>query len=554
VLKKWCQLKKSSFIEGTFIATFAIILVKIMGMLYVIPFYAVVGTTGAALYSYAYNIYNVFLDISTVGLPIAISKITNEYLTLKMYDAKKRAYGIAIKIMRFVSIAIFIILFVFAYPLASFIIGDLTGGNTKEAITAVIRCISFAILVIPYLSVSKGYLQGHNVINVSSISNVLEQIVRIAVIILGSYLAIKVFNQSYVVGVEIALLGATLGGLASLIYVRIKMRKNKNELGLDEIKKKDNITDKEITKKIASYAIPYIIIHTVSSLYSFTDMILILRGLELFNYETKTIEFISSSVSTWSGKINMIIISIAMGMTISLIPSIVHSYTLKDWKGVNNKINSSLKIIAFISLPMAIGLSFLSNYVWQVFYGESVIGSNILSVSVFVAVATNFYMITSSIMQSLNKYKIVYTSTIVGLFSNALLDIPFMYLLKLVGLPPYLGTMVSSIFGYFLSVMINLLALKHSEKMLNYKDTIVTIFRTLIPSFGMLIILKLVSLILPSFGLSSLNSIINIIIYTIIGAATYFIISFKMGLIKDVFGDELLNKFKRKFKKKKIYG
>ena len=31
-------MKKNSFVEGTFIATFAIIIVKILGVLYVIPF------------------------------------------------------------------------------------------------------------------------------------------------------------------------------------------------------------------------------------------------------------------------------------------------------------------------------------------------------------------------------------------------------------------------------------------------------------------------------------------------------------------------------------
>ena len=106
-------MKKSSFIEGTFIATFAIILVKVLGMLYVIPFYAIVGVSGGALYAYAYNIYNIFLDISTVGVPIAISKITNEYNTLKMIDAKTRAYKLAITLMRFASISVFIILFIF---------------------------------------------------------------------------------------------------------------------------------------------------------------------------------------------------------------------------------------------------------------------------------------------------------------------------------------------------------------------------------------------------------------------------------------------------------
>ena len=68
-------MKKNSFVEGTFIATFAIIIVKILGVLYVIPFYRIIGESGGSLYSYAYNVYNLFLNISTAGIPIAISKI-----------------------------------------------------------------------------------------------------------------------------------------------------------------------------------------------------------------------------------------------------------------------------------------------------------------------------------------------------------------------------------------------------------------------------------------------------------------------------------------------
>ena len=53
------NLKKNSFLEGSFIATASIIFVKLLGMLYVIPFYAIVGTKGASLYAYAYTIYNI---------------------------------------------------------------------------------------------------------------------------------------------------------------------------------------------------------------------------------------------------------------------------------------------------------------------------------------------------------------------------------------------------------------------------------------------------------------------------------------------------------------
>ena len=53
-------MKKNSFLQGTIIASIAIIFIKILGALYVIPFYKIIGEQGGSLYSYAYNIYNLF--------------------------------------------------------------------------------------------------------------------------------------------------------------------------------------------------------------------------------------------------------------------------------------------------------------------------------------------------------------------------------------------------------------------------------------------------------------------------------------------------------------
>ena len=542
---KWLEMKKSSFIEGTFIATLAIIIVKIMGMLYVIPFYAIIGIEGSALYAYAYNIYNIFLDISTIGFPIAMSKITNEYNTLKMMDAKQRAYKIAINIMRFMSIAIFIILFIFAKGIATLIISDLSGGNTIEDVTTAIRFVSLAILVIPYLSVTKGYLQGHKVINIPSIGNILEQVIRIVIVLAGSFVVVKLLNKGYTLGVDIALLGAFFGGLASYAYIKIKMSKNKEELGLDEKVKKDKITNKEITKKIISYAIPFIIINTVSSFYNFVDMLLVLRTMEHIGFDAVTVEFIATSISTWASKINMIIVSIAMGMTISLIPSIVEAYTLKKWKDVERRINSSLKMIIFVSLPMAVGLSFLAPSVWSVFYGENVIGASILSLSVFVAVALNIYMVTSSIVQGLNKFKTVYIASITGFVVNAALDVPLMLLCNSVNVPAYLGALISSIIGYLSASIIALYIIKKEHK-INYKETFKSITKILVPIASMMLVLVLLSLAIKVDLSSRLSCIIYIAINSIIGGLVYIYVSSKMGLLKDIIGQNMIDKIKKK--------
>ena len=536
-------MRRSSFIEGTFIATLAIIIIKILGMLYVIPFYAIVGVEGGALYAYAYSIYNIFLDISTVGLPIAISKITNEYNTLKMMDAKERAYKLSINIMRFVSIIVFIILFLFAKPIAEMIIGTLTGGNTIDGVTTAIRFVSLAILIIPYLSVTKGYLQGHNIINIPSFGNILEQVIRIIIVLLGSFIAINILHNKYEVGVNVALLGAFFGGLTSYIYIRIKMRKHKNELVSDNAKK-DKITNKEIFKKIVSYSVPFIIINTIASLYSFVDMLLVLRTMEHIGYDAITVEFIASSISTWAAKINTIVASIALGMTISLIPTIVEAFTLKDFKLVNQRINASLKMIIFVSIPLAIGLSMLAPQVWTVFYGESYIGSTILSMSVFVAVSANLFMVTSSILQGLNKFKYVYISTILGFVFNMVFDVPFMLLLHKLNLPPYLGAAVSSICGYMLSSVIALYTIKREYKM-SYKDTYKTILKMFIPIISLILVVFMIKLI-PFNKTDILSNIIYIAIVSLIGGFVYIYTSQKLGLINDIIGDQRVNKIKEK--------
>lgn len=536
-------MKKSSFIEGTFIATFAIILVKVLGMLYVIPFYAIVGVSGGALYAYAYNIYNIFLDISTVGVPIAISKITNEYNTLKMIDAKTRAYKLAITLMRFASISVFIILFIFSRNIAETIKGTLEGGNSVENITTAIRFVSLSILVIPYLSVTKGYLQGHKIINIPSLGNITEQVIRIIVVLLGSFIAVKVLHNDYSIGVNVALLGAFFGGLASYTYIKIKIKNSNKELGITDKVKKDKITNKEILKKIISYSVPFIIINTIASLYSFVDMLLVLRTMQHIGLDTDTVEFIASSISTWAGKINMIVISIAMGMTVSLIPSIVEAYTLKNWKDVNSRINSALKIVLFASLPIAIGLSLLSSEVWNVFYGASAIGSTILKLSVFVAVTLNLYMVTSSVVQGLNRFKVVYLSAIAGFLTNALLDVPLMLLFNKIGIPSYLGALVASITGYLISTTIALVVLRR-KKEVGYMETVKTLIKQLIPLTALIVIVLLLRLI-PYNHTRELD-VLYIAFNAIIGGLVYFGISYKIGLVKEVFGQKMMDTIKKK--------
>lgn len=536
-------MKKNSFVEGTFIATFAIIIVKVLGALYVIPFYRIIGESGGALYSYAYNVYNLFLNISTAGIPIAISKLISEYNTLEMYEAKERAYKLGRNIILIISVIAFFMLFVFSKEFASLILGEIKGGNTLDDVSFVIKCVSFCLLIIPFLSVSKGYLQGHKYITPSSISQVIEQVVRIAVLLMGSYIVINVLNKSVTLGVGVSVFAAFVGGCSAYLYIKIKMIKNKSAFPTKDTK--DNVSNKEIFKKILKYSIPLIIVSVATDIYSLTDMTLVVRTSYKLGYTAKEAELIASIISTWAPKICMIINAVAIGMGASLIPHMVSSYTKKDYTSSNKRFNEALRIIIVSTLPLAVGLAFLSGPVYTLFYGNNTYGTLILRYTSISSFFASIYIVISLSLQSLNKFKTVYVSSIMGFLINALLDVPLMHLFNLMGLEAFYGAILATILGYVFSYIYSLTSLKKSMNF-NYSETLDTIKKVFLPIISMFIVLLILNLFveLPTNGIMKMCLVLSL--YTLLGAFVYLGISYKTGLLYEVFGKDYVDKLLRK--------
>ena len=524
-------MKKNSFIEGTLIATSIIIIIKILGMLYVIPFYQIVGSDGTALYSYAYNIYLIFLSISSAGLPDAVAKIISEYNTLGYNDAKIRAYKIGRNLITAISIISFLILFVFAEEIGKFIIGNLKGTNTYKDVAFVIRCISPSVLLIPFLSITKGYLQGHKYISASSISQLIEQVVRILVILIGAFTVRKYFDGSLSLAVGISLTGAFFGGLFAYIYLRRVIKKQKL-LTVD--KTNENISDKEILKKIVVYALPFIVISIITTIYNETDQILVLRTLEYLKVEAHEVEYIASAIATLSPKICMVINAM-----------VVSAFAKKDHADVENKINKAISMILFISLPLSIGVSILSHSIWTLFYDTNPIGGTILSLAAFSALGANLYMTITAICQSVNKYSSVYKVSGLGFLLNALLDVPIMLLYNKIGLPTYLGSLTASIIGYTVSSIIGLVLLKKGSNY-SYKDAFELCSKTLIPACSMLLVLLIINKLFPFNDYKRTTAIIKILINFVAGGLTYIVLSIKLGLLDKILGKQMVSNIVRK--------
>lgn len=545
-------MKKNTFLEGAMIATIGIILCKIIGLVYVIPFYAIIGTQGGALYSYAYSIYAIFLSLSNSGIPVAVSKVISEYNTLGYVKAKERAFQMASIVIIGLGIFFFLVLVIFAPTIASVILGDIQGGNTLEGVTLVIRVVATALLIVPIESVTQGYFQGHKIMVPPTMANVIEQLVRVIVIVAGSFVALQVFHLSLETAVGIAVFGATIGCLVAYFYLLRVLKKNKKKIEETALvaSHEPRISRKTILKKIIYYALPFVMIDVMNSAYGMVDTLTVVSGLTDLGYDAVTTETAIGVIATWATKLNMIVASIALGITVSLIPNIASSYVKKNWKGVSRKMNQALQALSLTTIPMAFGLSFLAAPVWVIFYGYNALSIDIFRLYILQAITFSFYTTLVNLIQTMNRTKLGMGILGGSFIAKYLLNVPIMKLCYSIGIPAYYGPIFTTLLTQSVSVLLILIIMR-KDYQVAYRKTIVLTIKVLLITGVMLGILSIMNLFIPVAVQSRWMAILITILYAGVGAIIYFVLGYRHHVFQEVFGNDILERILRKIHLKK---
>ena len=550
-MKKDITMKKNTFVKGALITTLGVIFTKILGILYVIPFHALIGEKGGALYGYAYTVYSVFISLASAGIPLAISKLVSEYQTLGYYNVKKRVFLLARQLAIIFGIICFLIIVIFAPLFAKMILGDITGGNSLEDVVFVLRVIGTAILVVPVLGVYRGYFEGHRFMSPPSISQVLEQLLRVLIIIFGSLFAVRVFNLNLSTTVGIALFGATAGAIVSYLYLVDKKKKNESKFN-EKIRNINEpiVTNKEILRKIFIYAFPFIMIDIFKSLYNYVDLISVVKGLVKYaEFSVDNAETIYSMISTWGQKFNMIIFAISTGIIVSLIPSLTESFVKKDSDDVDKRATQGLNMLLFLIIPMTLGISFLSKPIWTLFYGNSIYGPSVLSYFIFEGLFIALFTCMITVLQVIKDYKMVFISLLSGVLIKIIFNNTFILSFYQIGLPAYYGIITATILGYIISTIICMVTL-YSKHNIKFKNTFNYFIEMMIGSILMIIVLFILSLIIPIYSKVRIVNLFIILLYALVGAIVYFIYVYKVKLLSNIFGRNFINKIKNIILKK----
>jgi len=198
---------------------------------------------------------------------------------------------------------------------------------------------------------------------------------------------------------------------------------------------------------------------------------------------------------------------------------------------------------------MTFGLSILAKPVWTIFYGVSEFGPSVYQYYVFVALATTLFTASVTILQLLKEYKYVFICLLIGLLTNAILNIPLLYAFHKMGLPAYYGSTTSTILGY---VACSFIALSYINKKYNvsYEETINRVLNIFLTTMTMVIVLLVFKYLIPFNSDSRLINVLYVCLFTVVGIIVYFTIMFKSRLIYDIFGKGNVEKVLKKIRKR----
>ncbi|MCY1690287.1 oligosaccharide flippase family protein [Exiguobacterium sp. SL14] len=279
----------SGFVRGTMLLSDASLISRALGLIYLFPFQFMVGATGIMFYTYAYNYYAIMIGLATAGIPVAVSKFVAKYNALGEYDTSERLYRSGLKIMSLTGIVSFLALFFLAPYLAHRAIpgGDVDSAAYVDAVTMTIRGVSFALLLIPPMSMTRGYFQGYQSMGPTAISQILEQIVRIIFLLAGVSIAIYLFDSGAAFVATIATFSAFIGAIGSVAVLIYYFRKRAS--GLQELRATQTVRspDRPLTdlyKELLTYAIPIVMVGLSTPLYQVIDQNTMNAALQSIGY------------------------------------------------------------------------------------------------------------------------------------------------------------------------------------------------------------------------------------------------------------------------------
>lgn len=473
--------RRQNYLTGAATLSIAIIVVKVIGMLYKIPLKRLIDDASFGYFNTAYDIYSALLVVASTGLPVALSRLVSEANALGRTRQVQRIFHTAL--VAYVSVgAIGTGLMVF-FP--KWLAG--TVMHNPNAYLAIL-ILGPSVLFICIASACRGYAQGMGNMRPTAVSQIIEALCKM---ILGLALVWVVlrYTSDGTVAAGATIGGVTVGSLLSATYLLIRHRRNRPEKGTltGEV---DSVG--ATAKRLISIALPITLgaasMQIINLLDSSTLMGRIVYAAEqtqegagnivgtllaiarqnpptLEEGQTLTHAILSQhAADTAKGIYNFaqtifnFPIAFIPCITAAIIPAISARRAVGDRAGIRSVQNSSMRLMSLIAVPCAVGLFVLAEPIMALLGGYSgtrlELASTLLAMLAPTVVVSSISTMLIATLQAHDHMVIPVINTLIG----SVLKVVINYIL--VGNPniAILGGPISSFLCLTVVMTLNLIA------------------------------------------------------------------------------------------------
>lgn len=317
---------KQGFMKGVFVLMFSQILIKILGVVY--KLYLTnrqgFGDKGNAIYSSGFQIYALFLTISSIGVPNAVSKLISEKIAVGDYKASHRIFKIALITFGLFGFLCSCILFLGAEVIAKKFLQIPEAELTLVALSPSIFFVAISCVI-------KGYFNGRESLKVTAHSQTLEQLFKtILSVILVEIISILSGTDTSIMAAG-ANLATTLATIFCFVYLYLYYKTIKKDI---EWEIKNTVNHKatrvrKTLKQILSVSIPMSLTGVLGTINKNIDSMTVVRGLKKF----LSIDEAKVQYGILCGKVDTLVtlpMSLNIALGAALVPSVSSAKAIGD--------------------------------------------------------------------------------------------------------------------------------------------------------------------------------------------------------------------------------
>ena len=411
--------KTRSVAKSVSVLSIAGILCKLIGVLFSIPL-NMISTKVATDFYLVYPTYTLLLTISSAGLPVAVSRLVAGYLARN--DRRNAWNTFRCALLTLFTIGLFFSLLMI---LCNRMLVNMVGvEETSAGYYAIAPCV----LIVCVLSAFRGLFQGQQNMVPTAVSQVMEQVGKVALSLPLAALGLK---QSVTAGAAGALLGITLSETIALVYMVIRFYVKKQEFNnYPQDPDLDETPRKTLLSRLVLISVPITISACIIPFSQFIDSAMMIKRM-------LSAGLVQADAEAYYGLFTSVVIrliniptALALAISMSLVPAISACKAREDLQGIRKETDTGMRYAFIIGFPCSVGMSVLAKQIVSFFYSnvreftpEKIqLASELLTFSAMTVVLFTVVQATSSILQGLRKQKIPMYTMIAGVAVKIMLN------------------------------------------------------------------------------------------------------------------------------------